>query len=176
MAGAFGVPLVLNAASRKGSLRDAANELNVPVIVYEAGEALRFDEAAIRAGVKGVVRVMQSLGMLPARKRDSGSHAPMILRSSSWVRAPSSGVVRAKQPIGAQVQAGDVLAVVSDPLGETETNIKSPVDGVIVGRTNLPLAHEGDALFHIGLTRGVKLGDGHPQALHDELIEFSPES
>ena len=176
MAGAFGVPLVLNAASRKGSLRDAANELNVPVIVYEAGEALRFDEAAIRAGVRGVVRVMQSLDMLPARKRDSGSRDPMILRSSSWVRAPSSGVVRAKQPIGAQVQAGDVLAVVSDPLGETETNVKSAVDGVIVGRTNLPLAHEGDALFHIGLTRGVKLGDGHPQALHDELIEFSPES
>ena len=176
MAGAFGVPLVLNAASRKGSLRDAANELNVPVIVYEAGEALRFDEAAIRAGVRGVVRVMQNLDMLPARRRDSRSRDPMILRSSSWVRAPSSGVVRAKQPIGAQVQAGDVLAVVSDPLGETETNVKSAVDGVIVGRTNLPLAHEGDALFHIGLTRGVKLGDGHPQALYEELIEFSPES
>ncbi len=176
MARAFGVPLVLNAASREGSLRGAAEELNVPVIVYEAGEALRFDETAIRAGVRGVVRVMQSLGMLPARKRDSGPRAPMILRSSSWVRAPSSGVVRAKQPIGAQIEAGDVLAIVSDPLGEAETGIKSPMDGVIVGRTNLPLAHEGDALFHIGLTREVKQVDGHPRALHDELIEFSLES
>ena len=106
MARAFGVSLVVNAASRKGSLRGAANELNVPVIVYEAGEALRFDEAAIRTGVRGLVRVMESLDMLPARKRDSGSRAPMILRSSSWVRAPSSGVVRAKKPIGAHIEVG----------------------------------------------------------------------
>ena len=156
MARAFGAPLVLNAAYREGSLRAAANERNVPVIAYEAGEALRFDETAIRAGVRGVVRVMENLGMLPARKRDSGSRAPMVLRSSSWVRAPSSGVVREKQSIGAQIEAGDILAVVSDPLGETDTDIRSPVDGVIVGRTNLPLAHEGDALFHIGLTREVE--------------------
>ena len=99
MARAFGAPLVLNAGFRRGSLRGAANDLNIPVIVYEAGEALRFDEAAIRAGVRGVVRVMQSLDMLPARKRDGGSSASVILRSSSWVRAPSSGVVRAKHPI-----------------------------------------------------------------------------
>ena len=156
MASAFGVPLVVNAANREGSLRGAANERDVPVIVYEAGEALRFDEAAIRAGVRGVVRVMQSIGMLPARRRDSGPRAPMIVRSSSWVRAPASGVIRANQQIGSQIEAGQLLAVVSDPLGEAETEIKSPVDGVIVGRTNLPLAHEGDALFHIGFTREVE--------------------
>ena len=156
MARAFGAPLVLNASYREGSLRSAANERNIPVIAYEAGEALRFDETAIRAGVRGVVRVMEDLGMLPSRRRDSGSRDPLILRSSSWVRAPSSGVVREKQSIGAQIEAGDVLAVVSDPLGEEETDIRSPVDGVIVGRTNLPLAHEGDALFHIGLTQEVE--------------------
>ena len=176
MASAFGVPLVLNAASRKGSLRGAASDLDVPVIVYEAGEALRFDEAAIRAGVRGVVRVMQSLGMLPARKRDGGSSAPAILLSSSWVRAPSSGVVRARQPIGSQIKSGDVLAVVSDPLGEADTEIRSPMDGVIVGRTNLPLAHEGDALFHIGSTREAGQADGDPDAVQDEFIELSPES
>ena len=155
MARAFGAPLVLNSSYREGSLRGSANELNVPVIVYEAGEALRFDETAIRVGVRGVARVMQDLGMLPAR-RASRSRAPLILPTSLWVRAPSSGVVRATQSIGAQVEAGQVLAVLSDPLGEAATEIKSPEDGVIVGRTNLPLAHEGDALFHIGLTREAR--------------------
>ena len=176
MARAFGAPLVLNAGFRRGSLRGAANDLNIPVIVYEAGEALRFDETAIRAGVRGVVRVMQSLDMLPARKRDGGSSASVILRSSSWVRAPSSGVVRAKHPIGTQIKTGDVLAVVSDPLGEADTDIKSPVDGVILGRTNLPLAHEGDALFHVGLTRELEQAESDPLAPQEELIEFSPES
>ena len=153
MARAFGAPLVVNSASRDGSLREAADERDVPVIVYEAGEALRFDETAIRTGLWGVIGVMEHLGMLPKQKRGTESKAPVILRESSWVRAPASGVIRMRQPIGAEVDDGELLAVVSDPLGETETEIKSPMDGVIVGRTNLPLAHEGDALFHIGYTK-----------------------
>ena len=169
MALAFGVPLVLNAGYREGSLRAAASDLNIPVIVYEAGEALRFDESAIRAGVRGMVRVMESLGMLPGRRRESGSRPPTIVHSSRWVRAPSSGVVRARQQIGSQIQAGDTLAVVSDPLGEAETDIKSRMDGIIVGRANLPLVHEGDALFHIGSTQEVELEPGS-----DPLSDLEP--
>ena len=181
MARAFGVPLVLNAGFLEGSLRAAAHERGVPVIVYEAGEALRFDEAAIRAGVKGVMRVMRELGMLPPLKstkpkpvgvrelmaRELGmlpplkstkpTHDPLILRSSHWVRAPCSGVVRAIESLGARVKTGQLLAIVSDPLGETETEIETPVDGVVIGRTNLPLAHEGEALFNIGLTTGTQI-------------------
>ena len=157
MARAFGVPLVVNAGMREGSLRAAAHKHGVPVIVYEAGEALRFDEAAIRAGVKGVTRVMRELGMLPPLRSTKPAHELLILRSSQWVRAPSSGVVRAIKPIGAQVKTGQILAIVSDPLGETDTEIETPVDGVVVGRTNLPLVHEGDALFNIGLTTGTQI-------------------
>ena len=169
MALAFGVSLVLNAGYREGSLRAAASDLNVPVIVYEAGEALRFDEAAIRAGVRGMVRVMENLGMLPGRRRESGSRPPTVVHSSRWVRAPSSGVVRARQQIGAQIQAGDTLAVVSDPLGEAESEIRAPMDGIIVGRTNLPLVHEGDALFHIGSTQEVER-----EARSDPLSDLEP--
>ena len=157
MARAFGVPLVINAGFPEGSLRATAREHGVPVIVYEAGEALRFDEAAIRAGVKGVMRVMRELGMLPPLRSAKPAHDPLIIRSSQWVRAPCSGVVRAIKPIGARVKTGQILALVSDPLGETETEIEAPVDGVVIGRTNLPLAHEGEALFNIGLTTGTQI-------------------
>ncbi len=157
MACAFGVPLVINAGFPAGSLRAAAREFGVPVIVYEAGEALRFDEAAIRAGVKGVMRVMRELGMLPPLRSAKPAHDPLILRSSQWVRAPCSGVVRTIKPLGARVKTGQALAVVADPLGETETEIQTPVDGVVIGRTNLPLAHEGEALFNIGLTTGTQI-------------------
>ena len=73
MARAFGAPLVVNSASRDGSLREAADKRDVPVIVYEAGEALRFDETAIRTGLWGVIGVMEHLGMLPRQKRGSES-------------------------------------------------------------------------------------------------------
>lgn len=154
---AFRVPVVLNAGFREGSLRAAAFELGVPVTVYEAGEALRFDEAAIRAGVKGVMRAMRSIGMLPARRPPRRSREPMVFRSSRWVRAPSSGVLRTDKPVGVPVKAGEILAIVSDPLGEAETEVAMPADGVVIGRTNLPLVYEGDALFNIALTEGTQI-------------------
>src|SRR5690606_40263828 len=52
MAEAFGTPVILHGKERDGSLRSLASELGIPLILYEAGEALRFDYAAIKAGVK----------------------------------------------------------------------------------------------------------------------------
>ncbi len=168
MAEAFGVPVVINASLRAGSLREAGGARGVPMIVYEAGEALRFDELAIRAGVQGVVRVMRHLEMLPARRRKRKAIEPIIARSSSWLRAPSSGVVRATVPLGSQVQEGDLLGMISDPIGEHDIELRSPVDGIVIGRSNLPMAHEGDALFHLVHIEGT-------QVVAETLDAFLPE-
>lgn len=168
MAISFGVPVVVNATLRDGSLRQAAVDQGVPVIVYEGGEALRFDELSIRAGVKGVVRVMRALNMLPASKRGRKTLEPIIGRSSTWVRAPASGILRASIALGAQVAEGAILGHIADPFGENEVEVTSPSDGVVIGRTNLPLVHEGDGLFHV-----VRV-DGR-QVLAETLDAFTPE-
>jgi len=157
LASAFGVPLIINAGVRDGSIRKAAGERDVRVLVYEAGEALRFDEACIRSGVNGVVRVMRHLEMLSSKRREGKPIEPVIIRSSRWERAPSSGILRASTEMGVRVAAGELLGVGSDPFGETEHKIHSREDGVVVGRTTLPVVHEGDALFHIGRFDGTKV-------------------
>lgn len=150
LARAFGVPVLLNADIRDGSLRGVAAELGIPMLLYEAGEALRFNEVAIRAGLHGVVSVMRELGMLPAaRTKRRDRHAPVAARSSSWVRAPQSGILRATLALGARVAKGDVLGVIANPLGEHEVNVEAPANGIVIGRSNLPLVNEGDGLFHI---------------------------
>ncbi|WP_282609208.1 succinylglutamate desuccinylase/aspartoacylase family protein [Pelagibius sp. Alg239-R121] len=168
MASSFGVPVVINASLRAGSLRQAAGQLGVPVIVYEAGEALRFDELSIRAGVKGVARAMRALNMLPAGKQSPRPMDPIIARSSTWVRAPASGVLRASFELGAQVRQDAVLGVISDPFGEREVTVTSPTDGIVIGRTNLPLVYEGDGLFHIVRVEGT-------QVVAETLDAFIPE-
>jgi uncharacterized protein len=157
MAASFGVPVIVNATLRAGSLRQAAGKENVPVIVYEAGEALRFDEMSIRAGVKGVARVMRALNMLPVAKRGQRPMDPIVARSSTWVRAPVSGILRASVTLGAQVLAGESLGIISDPFGENEVEVKSPSNGIVIGRTNLPLVHEGDGLFHVVRVEGTQV-------------------
>lgn len=154
IAKAFGAPVIVNSNIRDGSLRAYAAERQLPVLVYEAGEALRFDEVAIRGGIRGILNVMRQIGMLSATRRTK-EITPVIAKSTSWVRAPESGIVGRKVRLGSSVVKGQEIAVISDPLGDYELTVSAPVDGIVIGRTNLPLAHEGDALFNLASFKDV---------------------
>ena len=109
LAESFGVPVLLNASLRDGSLRGACKEYGIPVLLYEAGEALRYDESSIRAGVTGVMNVMRTLGMLPASRRKGRAYEPYIARKSVWVRATESGMMRMIVSQGEHVAKGELL-------------------------------------------------------------------
>jgi len=153
LAKAFGAPVVLESAYREGSLRMAAHDLDVDVLVYEAGEALRFDEFAVRIGVKGILRVMKLLGMISPKSVSDTKTNPHFANASHWMRAPRGGMLRAYRTIGDSVQVGDIIGVISDPVGDQEHELAATVPGVIIGRTNLPVINQGDALFHIAHVR-----------------------
>jgi predicted deacylase len=148
LAKAFNAPVVLDASLRDGTFREAAQKRGILAMVYEAGEALRFDEVSIRAGVAGVLNVLSHLGMI--RKRASRkAHSPLVAKSTQWVRAPQSGVMRSLTVLGAKVAVGDRLALIGDPFGDHEEEVISPAAGIVIGRTKVPLVHEGEAVFHI---------------------------
>ncbi|MGM0953751.1 MAG: succinylglutamate desuccinylase/aspartoacylase family protein [Pseudomonadota bacterium] len=150
MAEAFGAPIVINSGLREGSLRAYADSQNIPVITFEGGEALRFDEVVIISGVKGVVRVMRELEMIPAKK---GPKAPKkrseTAANSQWVRADIDGIMRPVARLGQKVSKGQRLAMVADPFGETEVSVTSPWAGIVICVNNLPLVNEGEAIYHI---------------------------
>ena len=170
---AFDVPVIISSNLRDGSLREAAAEFGIPMLLYEAGEALRFDEVAIRAGVQGIINVMRTLEMLPPSRRKSKRHfEPVVARSSSWVRAPDSGILRAMVPLGGRVKKNTLLGVVADPFGETEVTVETPYSGIVIGRTNLPLVNEGDALYHIARFEDIQEIEAKVDDFHEE---HSPE-
>src|SRR4029079_16610298 len=92
MAEAFGPPVVLISKLREGTLRQCALENGVRVVLYEAGEAVRFDEVAIRTGVLGILRVMKWLGMVTAANVSRSRGPPAISRSRVLFGAPPAGV------------------------------------------------------------------------------------
>ena len=146
---AFKVPVVINSRTREGSLRHAAVAMGVTALLYEAGEVLRFDEMAIRAGVHGVISVMETLGMLKPKRSRVSEMDPLIADTTSWVRAPVSGILRMAVPLGGRVTKNSRIGVIADPFGREEMDIRSPVSGMVIGRLNLPLVHQGDAIIHI---------------------------
>ncbi len=159
LAMAFGVPVLLNARSRDGSLREAASQMHIPMLVYEGGEALRYDEKVVRLGLRGILSVMRSIGMIPSSS-DISSHEPMnILEASraSWVRSPSSGSLITKKGLGAHVQKNELIGQISNPWGEIQTSVLAPFEGLIIGIRKLPLVSQGDALFHIAAFEDVEI-------------------
>lgn len=170
LAEAFGVPVLINANIRDGSLRGAAAELGTPMLLYEAGEALRFDEVSIRAGVKGIIKVMRSLEMLPpTRSRRKIRQEPFVARSSTWVRASASGLFRKVYGLGSRVKRGEVLGLIDDAVGGEESEVIATASGIIIGCSVIPLVHEGEALFHIARFEDIKEVAGHVESFQTEL-------
>ncbi|MFL1454523.1 succinylglutamate desuccinylase/aspartoacylase family protein [Marinobacter sp. GN3S48] len=150
MAEAFGAPIIINASLREGSLRAYADSLDIPVVTYEGGEALRFDDVVIISGVKGVMRVMRELEMVPAKKTPKAPRKRSETAANSlWVRADIDGIMRPVAHLGQKVRKGQRLAMVADPFGETEVAVLSPVAGIVICVNNLPLVNEGEAIYHI---------------------------
>ena len=173
MAKAFGASIMLNANLRDGSLRAAAREVGCNILLYEAGEALRFDEQSIRVGVRGVIGVLEHLGMLSTPRNAGKRIDPIRSNSSHWLRAPIGGLMRAQKGLGEMVEQGEVLAEISDPLGEVQSDVTAKSSGVIIGRSNLPLVNRGDALFHVAEVKDAHDAEEMIDA-HDEEVDEDP--
>ncbi|MCR9125531.1 MAG: M14 family metallopeptidase [Rhodobacteraceae bacterium] len=156
LAQVFGAPVVLRSPIRDGSLRGAARDMGKSVLLYEAGEGLRFDETSVRAGVAGILRVLRHKGMVSAKGIAPAKAVPLLCAHSKWLRAPAGGLLRNYRAEGDLVHAGQVLAAVSDPFGAREREVLAPFDGIIVGRAVMPVVNEGDALFHLAAVASMK--------------------
>ena len=150
LARTFGAPLMVNAKPRDSSLRGSATAAGKKILVFEGGEAWRFDPHAVEVGYEGVMRVLQSLGLIS----EIVPPAPTLIRAdkSRWVRAARSGVLQLNCKLGDIVKKGQVLGRIHDSFGERLSSCKSPSGGIVLGMRLEPLVNRGDALFHVATT------------------------
>lgn len=149
LAQVFGVSVILNSNLVDGSLREAAVKHQTRVLLYEAGEALRFDELSIRAGIKGIENVLQHLKIMRKKHNKKKLLEPYIANSSAWYRANASGIVNNKVNLGDQITKGDILAEIGSPYGDIIGIVVAARSGILIGKQNIPLVQEGEAMFHI---------------------------
>ncbi|MPZ54850.1 MAG: hypothetical protein GEU79_19350 [Acidimicrobiia bacterium] len=149
---AFGAPFSIHARLRDGSLRQTATENGIRVLVYEAGEAHRFDTDAIDIGLDGTLRILHSLGMIS--KSPGKGVKPTQLRRTTWVRARRGGLATLDVDLGDEVAEGDRLGAIGDAFGYRPARIRSTVSGFVIAKTLNPLVSPGDALVHIGSPSG----------------------
>lgn len=145
----FGAPVVIEADLRPGSLRAFAADAGVDMLLMEAGEALRFDEYSVLSGVNGILRVLRKLGIIQTKRLGKRGGVSAQATKTTWVRSSKGGICRLAAPSGTKVHKDGVVAYISDIMGEGEEAILSPVDGIVIGHSNLPVVNQGDALLHI---------------------------
>jgi len=155
MAKIFNAPVIIDSPIREGSLRGTMAALGKPVILYEAGEANMMDRASVRMGTQGVLRVMRFLEMISSKKtgRTETKTPTVIVRRSTWIRAPRGGILMPQLELGKAVSKGAILGMVGDPFGKEDTAVVSEYDGIVIGRAKAALVDEGDGIFHIGFSK-----------------------
>jgi len=173
LAKAFGAPVILHSELRDGSLRAVAQENGVPILLYEAGEALRFDENSIRIGVQGLVNVLRENGMLPQVVRKKVKKTPIITKTSQWIRASESGMLRTIKALGDIVKKDEIIAYIDEPLDDDSFEIVSPFDGVIIGKSEIPLVQAGDAVFHIARFGNLEQAEAKMGYFTEDILEES---
>lgn len=151
VAKAFGTEVMIHASTRDGSLRQAATKKGIPILLYEAGEALRFDNQAIATGVGGIFRVMNCLKMF-----DFSSPAPFAspteVSQSKWIRASRGGIFHLAVQLGETVTKKQKLGFITDAFGQKIHWIYASVKGIVISYTLNPLVNQGDAIVHIAIT------------------------
>ena len=147
LAHAFGCPLMVDGAGPEGSLRRVAVEAGVPTIVYEAGSPRRLEKPFIGVGIAGVLNVLRHLKMMPGEPLSPPLR--FAIGRTHWVRARAGGILDLKVDLGQPLRRGQAISVNTNPFGRERSQLKAPHAGVVLGLTQLPLVHPGDAICHV---------------------------
>lgn len=152
LARAFGAPISIHARVRDGSLRQAAAERGKTTLLFEAGQAHRFDEDAVEAGVVGTMRTLRAMGMIDARLPRPGP--TRLIRRTRWVRARRGGIADLEVRLGEKVVRGQRVALISDAFGMRPTHVNATESGWVIALSLRPLVNSGDSLVHIAAEAG----------------------
>lgn len=148
LAKSFQAPVVTHVQLDGNLLRQTTEDLQIPLFVYQAGEAMRFDENAISLGVTGVTNMMRAIDILP--KAPLKEIKPIFSKDEDWVVAHKGGILHPQASLGQAIKKGELIGEIKDPFGtDNVENVVAPRDGIIVGINTTPLIHEGLAIFKI---------------------------
>jgi len=145
----FGTRYIIQKPLIPKSFRKTAKEMGIPTIVFEGGESVRLDGHAITVGLQGLKRVLAHLDMSHKNEFDSGAKT-LLIRKTSWLRAPYSGIFIWSKSSGHRISKGEPLGVLKDAYGNKSITVSANRDGYIIGHSNASVVNQGDALFNIG--------------------------
>jgi len=150
LADIFNAPFQFSSNLIAKSFRKEADKIGVPIIIYEAGEALRIDKLAVQIGINGVMNILEYFAMIDPRPNPPKRLQTVVLTKKKWIRAKTAGMLELLVENGQAVKKGELLGYITDTYGASTLPVKAPSDGYIIAVNYFPIVSIGEAIFHFG--------------------------
>ncbi len=148
LAKVFQTPIVTHVDLSRNNLRKTAEELQVTFMVYQGGEAMRFDESVIDLGVNGLCNMLRESNILEQTPKQE--FKPIFSKDEDWIVAHKGGVLHTQVSLGQTIQKGELIGKITDPfVADAIDHVYSEYEGIVVGINTTPLVYEGLAIFKI---------------------------
>ena len=142
--------IILHNPPSDGTLRGAADELDIPAITVEIGNPHQFQPNFIKRALVGLRAVLGEVGMLPRRNLAMSGPVPILCDKSRWLYADHGGLLEVFPEVTQRVGEGEVVARLRDAFGDVLREYKAPFDGGVIGKSNNPAGVSGARIIHLG--------------------------
>ena len=142
--------LIVHNPPSDGTLRGAADTLDIPAVTLEVGNPGVYQKKLIRSGTEGVHNVLSYLGMT-ADEIIPPASPPIICKRSYWIYTHTGGLLTVDVNLLQEVRAGDLIATQRDVFGTTKEQYLAPEDGVVIGKSTMPVNRSGGRILHLGI-------------------------
>jgi len=130
------------------------NSKNIPAIVIETGICLRINQQHCFQIVQGLLNFLRETGCLRRQDNKPFIKTPLTLNPDQAiiVQAPKSGLFIPRIDLGKNIESGDWIGELIDPVGEQPPEpIHSPASGLLFTLRQHPMTRQGATLARIAL-------------------------
>jgi predicted deacylase len=135
-----------------GTLRGAADAIDIPAITLEVGNPNTFQKKLIKSGVIGVHNVLSYLEMTQDTV-EPPVRPTVICQRSYWIYTDVGGLLTLHVDLMEEVEEGALLASIRDIFGNLVKQYHAPEAGIVVGKSVSPVNQTGGRILHLGIKR-----------------------
>lgn len=144
--------IIVHNPPHDGTLRGAADALNIPAITVEVGNPSIFQKKLIRSGVEGIHNVLSYLKMTDDEIERSNK-VTVICKRSYWIYTDIGGLLTVHVDLRERVKKGVLIASIRDVFGTLIKEYYAPEAGIIIGKSTGPVNQTGGRIIHLGIER-----------------------
>lgn len=135
-----------------GTLRGAADDLNIPAITLEVGNPNIYQKRLIRSGVEGVHNVLCHLDMVDDEPVDIDKDT-VLCESSKWIYTDTGGLLAVNAELRQILKKGEKIAELRNVFGTKIKEYYAPEDGIVIGKSISPVNQTGGRILHLGILK-----------------------